>query len=529
MRSSQYIHALGRRSFEPSQPATSTDASQPTPAELAQERQRDLVKAQNDVLATVGVCLRATKNSIDNQESERWENDVGVLISAWDTVFAYVVSWPVFGVRNRLQVFRSPPELSYARALKLAWSTNSIRQHFAGLPAHITYQALKLLQDYMHVKLMRGWVAKTRWFTNRRKYPRLKNVCFQGIWYMVSFCSWTLVYPFFYHSNAQILHLTDASPLYPRLLALIPFSSASPLSLPVITGSLLALTTWKHLLLQAASSHLFQSYIFTRITISLNAWFSARISRLLPHPGADSRNNRDYSTDADFLEDQLEMTIAAGPAEAIEIEAIIPGGGDPFAAVAEPPQSRTYTATLAPWEAPPAGDPLYVDQEDSENMPPAPTAPVTPANGPASTSDQQNSSARQGNETIPNKHRTTALAVLPVDTLSMHIADCLCNATVLIWESAMLRSFARNVLAKSMTIGGESRINAMVYQPWERTGMGLIAKSLVMGDWGFNFMLFEISWGVCWFVGKGLFGYSKQGKNRRRNGGGGAGRVGQGI
>lgn len=104
MRSGQYIHALGRRSFEPSQPATSDDAELPLPSEQSQERQRQLVKAQNDVLATVGVCLRETKSSLENRESRRLENDVGILISALDMVAAYVVSWPLVGVRNRLQV-----------------------------------------------------------------------------------------------------------------------------------------------------------------------------------------------------------------------------------------------------------------------------------------------------------------------------------------------------------------------------------------------------------------------------------------
>lgn len=128
MRSGTYIQALGRQSFEPSQPrpaaapppplddgeggrddaataAAAAAAADAPPSEQSHERQRVLVKAQNDVLATVGVCLRDTKTDLAQQaESVHIENRAGLLLSAVDLTATYLATWPLIGIRNRLQV-----------------------------------------------------------------------------------------------------------------------------------------------------------------------------------------------------------------------------------------------------------------------------------------------------------------------------------------------------------------------------------------------------------------------------------------
>ena len=106
MRSGSYIQALGRQSFEPSQPALSNTFNL-IPSQQSQERQRQLIKAQNDVLATVGVCLRDTKQSFEKSESLMAENEVGLLVGAVDLTVTYLASWPLVGIRNRLQVGHS--------------------------------------------------------------------------------------------------------------------------------------------------------------------------------------------------------------------------------------------------------------------------------------------------------------------------------------------------------------------------------------------------------------------------------------
>lgn len=69
--------------------------------------QRRLIKAQNDVLATVGVCLRDTKQSLDTSEAIMQENEVGLLVGAVDLTVTYLASWPLVGIRSRLQVGNS--------------------------------------------------------------------------------------------------------------------------------------------------------------------------------------------------------------------------------------------------------------------------------------------------------------------------------------------------------------------------------------------------------------------------------------
>lgn len=66
--------------------------------------QRSLIKAQNDVLATVGVCRRDPKQSQVLSEAIVQENEVGLLVGAVELTITYLASWPLVGIRNRLQV-----------------------------------------------------------------------------------------------------------------------------------------------------------------------------------------------------------------------------------------------------------------------------------------------------------------------------------------------------------------------------------------------------------------------------------------
>lgn len=117
MRNGSYIRALGRQSFEPSQGPSNSENDSPdhgsSTSEQSQEMQRRLIKAQNDVLATVGVCLRDTKQSLDQSEAIMQENEVGLLVGAVDLTVTYLASWPLVGIRNRLQVGSFPRPLKY--------------------------------------------------------------------------------------------------------------------------------------------------------------------------------------------------------------------------------------------------------------------------------------------------------------------------------------------------------------------------------------------------------------------------------
>ena len=123
MRSGTTIQALGRQSFEPSQPRpaaapssqsddrdgvrddTAAAADAPLP-EQSHERQRALIKAQNDVLAAFGLCLRL--DLAQQAKSEYAENRAGLLLFVVDLTATYLAYWPLVGIRNRLQVVSHP-------------------------------------------------------------------------------------------------------------------------------------------------------------------------------------------------------------------------------------------------------------------------------------------------------------------------------------------------------------------------------------------------------------------------------------
>ena len=146
MRNGSYIRALGRMSFEPSptqpdqaaslqetglgdasnpdvpggvedsqspgaeQSSPATQSAQSTIQSAARELQSNLIRAQNDVLATVGVCL-AESHQRPNEEIMNQvirENVVGTYVRILEMIAGYLAGWPLIGIRNRAQVTIAP-------------------------------------------------------------------------------------------------------------------------------------------------------------------------------------------------------------------------------------------------------------------------------------------------------------------------------------------------------------------------------------------------------------------------------------
>lgn len=131
MRNGAYIRALGRMPFEPSQPAppphsepevadqdiettetapndenSSPTGSSSNPQPPWTEMQSELASAQNDVLVTVGLCLR---ESHPRPKEEKMgllmkENEVGLIVGALDLTAAYLGGWSIISMRSRIQV-----------------------------------------------------------------------------------------------------------------------------------------------------------------------------------------------------------------------------------------------------------------------------------------------------------------------------------------------------------------------------------------------------------------------------------------
>jgi hypothetical protein len=82
---------------------------------------REMVRAQNDVLATVGVCygiaagdkgstLNRAKSERDKLESVMRENEVGLFIGAADLGVLFLGNWWLDGIRHRIQVWHYQTE-----------------------------------------------------------------------------------------------------------------------------------------------------------------------------------------------------------------------------------------------------------------------------------------------------------------------------------------------------------------------------------------------------------------------------------
>lgn len=84
---------------------------------------RSLIHAQNDVLATVGVCVGVRnankaesgplfKSEKEHIESVMHENEVGLVVSTVDIGLLFVATWWIVGMRNRMQVSLDYPAVA---------------------------------------------------------------------------------------------------------------------------------------------------------------------------------------------------------------------------------------------------------------------------------------------------------------------------------------------------------------------------------------------------------------------------------
>jgi hypothetical protein len=315
----------------------------------------------------------------------------------------------------------------------------------------------------------------------------------------ISFASWFLIYPLWYQSTLQVLHLLPPSSILPSLQSFIPFSPASPISFPHLAGPLFSLATCGSLLYQLATSNFVHIFLFrlvaSRLQFSLNNW----ILDLLPAP----TNGEKSSALIDIASPDGEDIIGEMLAVEIEME---PGPEDPV------DQRRSaYTATI-PFDPqtgeiiipPPqvSTNPLELDETDVEDSPP-PSPHPPPPSSPSAQQEQRRQEEKSPQQAPKTKYRITTLSSHPADVAASHAADCITNAIIMIGETMMLRNLALSVLGPG---AGAFR----VYPPMQvwGAGQGLVAKALVFGEWGLSFALFQASWSVCTWIGTKWFDYA---------------------
>ncbi|KAG0131252.1 hypothetical protein HOY82DRAFT_339339 [Tuber indicum] len=476
MRNGSYIRALGRQSFEPSQPASDADSAGSSTCEQSQEMQRRLIKAQNDVLATVGVCRRDTKQNQVLSEAIVEENEIGLLVGAIDLTITYLTTWPLVGVRNRLQTYRAYEGLGYRDVLSLTFRNNGILEMLSGMPAHMCYQLVNVGRDYVQGRFLRYLSTKPLFRDPKTNKPRKKLL--YTVDRCVSTLSWFLVYPLYQHSVLQSLHLLPPTSILPSVYSFIPFSSQSPLVLPSCPGPILSFSALTFLASQAANSYFLSSFFQQYSCGLLQFFFFNQLRRVIPRP-----TNPDAASIAGALDEGLDggnwdMDIHAPPPPADETVAIMIEQTS-----SEGDRSRQHFIATVQFDEPqpfPRGT-SWTEEEEQ---------PLT---------------EMVDGEPPLTQHRVTRLSLHPADVVASHVADGISTAFSSIFESAVMRTIATSFLLRQGVDAGV--VKRRVFSPWEfRGNAGLVAKALA-GEWGLMWLLFEGSYFATTWLGINWFGW----------------------
>ncbi|KAK6334084.1 hypothetical protein TWF696_002586 [Orbilia brochopaga] len=219
----------------PAEPSTAVVPAVPTvsPDQASISLQRSLRKAQNDVLNTIGLQLhkggsRREKTRAERSALQEKEDDMGLLLGGIDLACTYFLTWPLIGLRNELQTFQGLEEMPYLEILKLVVKHRTIFDCFAGVSAHIIYQLINVLREYLQSLLFKQLKKHPLFRDSKTGKPnrRLLNFLYKGM----TLTAFFLIYPIYRHSVLQSLHLIPATPVLPPLSDFIPFRSV--LSLP---------------------------------------------------------------------------------------------------------------------------------------------------------------------------------------------------------------------------------------------------------------------------------------------------------
>ncbi|KZF24601.1 hypothetical protein L228DRAFT_99956 [Xylona heveae TC161] len=210
---------------------------------------RTLIKAQNDVLATVGVCVgvqgdgKLTSPSTkleDLSGSERAkvklvmeENEVGLWIRSVSSFLESTGMWPIMALKNRIQVLRPYSQVSFVELLKAQWrQTRALSFLFPGFVAQSASVVFGVASDILFIGSANLFPLLLAKHGISRRHPRASRYSILFVRTLAEIMPYLIIYPFEIFVALQILHLIPPWPLLPPLRSFIPFSSASPIQLP---------------------------------------------------------------------------------------------------------------------------------------------------------------------------------------------------------------------------------------------------------------------------------------------------------
>ncbi|MCJ1253134.1 hypothetical protein MMC24_000941 [Lignoscripta atroalba] len=208
-------------------------------------------RAQNDVLSTIGVCVnvdrngrllaasssRLAGNSMETFKilSIKHENGIGLCLSAVDLVMFFFATVSTLGLKNRLQTFSLYSGISLVQICRVEWKYfGALKYIFAGAPAILLYSFL----EHSRLSFLEAVSnTLTRWFVRPDELSDHQQKAKTFIYWIeeiLQAATIVMISQLKIFAMLQWLDLAPAWPLLPNPRFLIPFTSTSPIQIPLL-------------------------------------------------------------------------------------------------------------------------------------------------------------------------------------------------------------------------------------------------------------------------------------------------------
>ncbi|KAK9471975.1 uncharacterized protein V1510DRAFT_418917 [Dipodascopsis tothii] len=206
-----FIRHLQRTTFGSGMLAPMADAGVPDSKEASavlerakqnMQRQKAIIDGQNEILKAVGIGMSRDEIAERNNKRARREESEHYFGSKMITVAVFlsdVVMWPMAELLERLQVYRTRPDISYFEILRGTLRTKSLPSLYASLTTTTLRDLINSnLRAFAHAGLNR-LTARTR----LRDHPHVV----EGLRMAVEVGSWVITYPLSEYEVLQALHI----------------------------------------------------------------------------------------------------------------------------------------------------------------------------------------------------------------------------------------------------------------------------------------------------------------------------------
>lgn len=211
---------------------------------VSRDRVRQSRRAQNDVLTTVGVCVRVDKgvkslvthgNDGDDDNLRpaisaiMKENEHGLFLSTTDWFLFSMSNMCLLGLRQRMQVFGFYSRVQFGSIVRTEWKRfGAVHFIFAGTVASLAFRYIEnaIPQCFRSIynDLMRRFVWRIPSPSRKQRISRVMDVS-EKILKLVAF---TIITPLELFATLQRLDLVSVWPLFPHLRGSVRLATLTP-------------------------------------------------------------------------------------------------------------------------------------------------------------------------------------------------------------------------------------------------------------------------------------------------------------